>query len=48
MPKEIKLILKAANIKKRHLRNTDVAVKTFDIIQKALSSHTLKVMDLFK
>mmetsp|Transcript_947 Transcript_947/g.823 ORF Transcript_947/g.823 Transcript_947/m.823 type:complete len:177 (-) Transcript_947:44-574(-) len=48
MPKEIKIILKAANIKKRHLNNADVASKTFDIIQKALSFHSLKVIDMFK
>eukprot|EP00344_Euplotes_crassus_P004469 CAMPEP_0197002806 /NCGR_PEP_ID=MMETSP1380-20130617/7226_1 /TAXON_ID=5936 /ORGANISM="Euplotes crassus, Strain CT5" /LENGTH=254 /DNA_ID=CAMNT_0042421095 /DNA_START=567 /DNA_END=1327 /DNA_ORIENTATION=+ len=48
MPKEIKLLLKAANIKKRHLKNEEVALKTFDIIQKALASHTIKVMDMFK
>lgn len=48
MPKEIRSILKAANIKKRHLKNKDLALKTFDIIQKALSSHTANLMAMFK
>ena len=48
MPKEIKHLLKAANIKKRHLKNKEVALKTYDIIQKALSSHAFKIMDLFQ
>jgi hypothetical protein len=48
MPKEVKMLLKAANIKKRHLKNEEMAMKTFEIIQKAFSSHTHSLMDLFK
>lgn len=45
MPKEIRALLKAANIKKRDLKNKDVVLKTFDIIQKAIANHTQGVMN---
>jgi hypothetical protein len=48
MPMEVKMILKAANIKKKDLKNADMAMKTFEIIQKAFSDHTKSLMSLVK
>jgi hypothetical protein len=48
MPMEVKMILKAANIKKKDLKNADMAMKTFEIIQKAFSDHTKNLMCLVK
>lgn len=46
MPMEIKAILKAAKIKKSHLKNEAIAMQTYEIIQKALSSHTTQLMEM--
>lgn len=46
MPMEIKAILKAAKIKKSHLKNEAIAMQTYEIIQKALSSHTSQLMEM--
>ena len=45
IPQEIVSALKAAKIKKRHLKNKQVALQAYDIIQKALALHTYEIMN---
>lgn len=48
LPKEFKKIFKAAKIRKKDLKNEEFALKTFEIIQKAMASHTQDLMNLFQ
>jgi hypothetical protein len=48
LPKEFKMIFKAAKIRKKDLKNEEFALKTFEIIKKAMASHTQDLMNLFQ